>query len=290
MNRRSFIRVGGMAAAGMFVGSRARGSGARGLRTITYNALGCKGYPEKSSTRGRLRRERGSIPERLASELKKYDPDIVTFQEAPSQDVVARIADAMEMNHTFFPGKWPGNRRYPNGFPGAVLTRFDIVEQRNAPSLNGEWSDDLFTRHWGRAALRADNETVVVYSVHLHPSDAEVHRREVDGVLAVIDADLKEGHSLLLQGDFNHNPEHEAYPRWTAAGLIDAFGAKGVGEARTVRTTRLRNRIDYVWAHGPLAARLVEARVLYEGAFRTDRDDDTSYALSDHLPVLARFD
>ncbi len=38
-----------------------------------------------------------------------------------------------------------------------------------------------------------------------------------------------------------------------------------------------------------LAERLRECRVLYEGAFRTNPDDPRSFALSDHIPVMASF-
>lgn len=40
---------------------------------------------------------------------------------------------------------------------------------------------------------------------------------------------------------------------------------------------------------GPISKRLKSAKVLFEGAFRTNPDDPTSYALSDHVPVLAVF-
>jgi exonuclease III len=65
---------------------------------------------------------------------------------------------------------------------------------------------------------------------------------------------------------------------------------KGTGQPLTVSSDRLRARIDYIWAHGPIAQRLTESRVLYEGAFRTNPDDPEPFALSDHLPVLATFE
>ena len=49
-------------------------------------------------------------------------------------------------------------------------------------------------------------------------------------------------------------------------------------------------RIDYIWSKGPLADRLTECRVLFEGAFRTNPDDPKSFAVSDHIPVLAVFE
>ncbi len=48
-------------------------------------------------------------------------------------------------------------------------------------------------------------------------------------------------------------------------------------------------RLDYFWVGGPLGKRLQSARVLNDGAFRTNPADPASFALSDHLPVMAKF-
>jgi exonuclease III len=74
------------------------------------------------------------------------------------------------------------------------------------------------------------------------------------------------------------------------AGFSDAFAAKGTGQPHTARTSKPATRIDYVMALGPIATRLTECRVLFEGAFRLNPDDPTSFALSDHLPVMAIFE
>ena len=102
-------------------------------------------------------------------------------------------------------------------------------------------------------------------------------------------ADLKNERSLLFQGDLNHEPDGPEYDRWKTAGLVDTFAARGVGRPLTIPSTTPRKRIDYVWAHGPIAARVKECRVLFEGPFRTNPDDPRSFALSDHIPVMATF-
>jgi endonuclease/exonuclease/phosphatase family metal-dependent hydrolase len=132
-------------------------------------------------------------------------------------------------------------------------------------------------------------EEIALYSAHLHPSSAELREREVTGMLAVMSDDLVANRSVILQGDLNHRPTGPEYPRWFDAGLVDAFAAKGRGQPLTIRSDEPRSRIDYVWASTPLAERLRECRVLYEGAFRTNPDDPRSFALSDHIPVMASF-
>lgn len=75
-----------------------------------------------------------------------------------------------------------------------------------------------------------------------------------------------------------------------AAGLVDTLAVVGQRDAATFSSVEPRGRIDYIWAAGPLAKGVLESRVLNEGQFRTNPEDPASFALSDHLPVLARFE
>jgi len=220
----------------------------------------------------------------MALELALYEPDIITFQESPAESVVAEIAGELGMNYTYFAG----------GFPGALITRFEIAESTNkplAPTADANDVKGLFTRHWGRADLKTEDGDLVVYSAHLIAGDREdVREREVTQMLAAMEADLQSGRPMILQGDLNHSAEAPEYPRWVDAGLLDTFAAAGVGEPLTYRSTRRRVRVDYIWVHGPLAERVSECRVLFEGAFRTNPEDPKSFALSDHVPMLAVFE
>jgi endonuclease/exonuclease/phosphatase family metal-dependent hydrolase len=285
--RRAFLMTGAAAAlaaatrpAISHVAAPAPASRPPGLRSITYNIFIAKGYPETDANKALLAKVKPQIPQRLGLELALYDPDIVTFQESPPEEKVAETARVMGLRHAYFPG----------GFPGAVLTRFEIIESKNCPlASGGERPKELFTRHWGYALLRTPEGELPVFSAHLHPSDDAVREREVTEVLAVLKPHLEAGRSLLFQGDLNHKPDGPEYPRWIKAGLVDAFVQKGVGQPMTFTCTTLEKRIDFVFAAGPLARRIAECRVLREGGFRTNGDDPCSFALSDHMPVMATF-
>ena len=296
IDRREFLAVGGGAAVAASMSSLAmavpkgalvpRASRAGSLRTISYNVLACRGYNGgKDGDAAAVARMRAQIPARIALELALHKPDVVTFQESPKEAVVADIAKRMGMVYAYFRG----------GFPGTVMSRFPIVQQHNCPlDQSGgamERPGDLFTRHWGKAVLLTDDGELVVYTAHLYPGpDGDERRlREVPLMLAAMREDIESGRSMILQGDLNHTPQADEYKSWVDAGLQDSYAVKGAGQPLTIPSTTPRTRIDYVWTHGPLSDRLRECRVLFEGGFRTNPEDSTSVALSDHIPVLAVF-
>jgi endonuclease/exonuclease/phosphatase family metal-dependent hydrolase len=255
----------------------------QGLRTITYNILKGHGFSETAEGKRALQAAAPQIPQRLALELALYQPDVVSFQEAPPEKVVAAIAKELQMNHAFFAGGWNG----------AVLSRFEIIDPRNCPLTSwGQRPPDLFTRHWGRATLRAHGRDIAFFSAHLHPSDAAVRKREVSEVLKVMAGNLEKGEPVLFQGDLNHPPTGPEYPRWTGAGLVDLFSKlqEPGSPKNSFSSYQPAKRIDYIWVSEPLARRAKECRILYERAFRPNPDDPRSFALSDHLPVMAGFE
>jgi len=197
-----------------------------------------------------------------------------------SEAAVAEVATHLDMNYAYLDG----------GFPGAILSRFPVLEHENH-SLPSKDIDALepFTRYAGRAVIDAPGGPVAVFSAHLHPRSRDLRLREIEQILAWLERDIESRATFLVQGDLNHPPDTPEYAAWRDAGLVDAFASKGVGVEGTVRSNKPTVRIDYVWAHGPLAETVRECRALYEGAFRVNPEDPTSFALSDHLPVLATF-
>ncbi|MFO7974144.1 MAG: endonuclease/exonuclease/phosphatase family protein [Candidatus Hydrogenedentota bacterium] len=276
-NRRRFL---GLAAAG-FLGSAqgVRAAEDKGLlRTISYNVLGFRGYPNLPRTRERIEERRDRHPELTAEALEVFSPDIVTLQEGPPEEHVARFAKALGMHHAYFPGGWPG----------ALVTRFEIEESENRPSAGDAHDKALFTRHLGRAKLTTPFGPIHLVSVHLHPSDHETRMREVGAVLDLI-AQLHESLPVLFQGDLNHRPKEPEYARWEKAGLVDVGKAMGIGDEPTFSSMKPGKRIDYVWATPELAKTARRAAVLNKPPFIPGRDDPASYALSDHMPVMAEF-
>lgn len=224
------------------------------------------------------------MPKRLADELALYEPDIINFSESPEESVVKEIAERLGMTYVYFASGL--------NWPGAMLTRFEIVGAKNCPVVGGERPVDLFTRHRGMAEVRLPSgQTIIVHSAHLRPgAEPQIRQREISLMLRSMKADLEAGKSMLLIGDLNHSPEQPEYEMWKKVGWVDTFAEVGKGSGATIKADLPKWRIDYVWAAGPIAKHVVESRPLYQGAFRLNIADQQSFALSDHLPQLAVFE
>lgn len=286
LSRRQFVLSAGvaglsLAGAALPTLSRAADGESRQLRVIAYNVLQCGGWP-KNSPLARRAVERKQMARRFALELALYDPDIVTFSESPAPELTREVARLLGMEHARFEG---------GSFPGTFMSRLKVIESRDTPVV-GERPEGVFTRHWGRAVVELpDGSPLIVHSAHLFPvADPTVRLREIDAMLASMQADLDAGRSMILMGDLNHGPDSEEYKRWIAAGWVDTFAQVGEGEGLTFKTDTPEYRIDYVIATGPIAGGIRESRPLFEGAFRHDVADSRGFALSDHLPQLAAFD
>lgn len=253
------------------------------LRVIAYNVFKCTGWPN-NRTLAQKATKSGQMAERFALELALYEPDVINFSESPEETVVREIAERLGMNYVYFPSG--------QNWPGALLTRFEIIGSENCPVVGGERPKELFTRHWGMAEIRLPDElTLVVHSAHLRPgAEPDIRQREIAEMLRSMKSDLEMGKPMLLVGDLNHSPQQPEYEKWRQGGWVDTFAQVGKGEGFTIKADLPKWRIDYVWATGPIAKKVVESKPLYQGAFRLNLADPQSVALSDHLPQLAVFE
>lgn len=250
------------------------------LRTIAYNVLKMTGYPANQA-RQAVRDLRREMPRNFAQALRRFVPDVIALSESPDEPIVADLARALGMRYVFFESG--------EDWPGAIMTRYEIVESTNAPMRGGTARpEDLFTRHWGAVTLDTPGGRLRVHSVHLHPSDPEVRMREVQLILESVQRDA-ESAPVLVQGDFNFTPNTPEYEAMKNSGLVDTFSAKGQGFEFTFSSEKPSRRIDYIWATPKLAESLIEARVIFDEPFKRDATDPDSYALSDHLPVMGTF-
>jgi endonuclease/exonuclease/phosphatase family metal-dependent hydrolase len=173
-------------------------------------------------------------------------------------------------------------------WPGALLTDCRLVAAESAPDLLDDPPDDLFTRHAGRAVVETGDGEAVVYSAHLHPEDEAVRRRESRRLGTAVEADVRSGRPVVLQGDLNHTPDGPECEAWRAAGLRDAHALADADPDATFHADDPDRRIDYVWVSEAFADRTTATRVLSGPPFGPG--EPGALCLSDHLPVLAAFD
>lgn len=151
MKRRSFLAKSTLGTFGAVIGASSlyakpsQWFPEKKIITISYNVYQSKGYPETDDTKFILEDMRPQMADRFALELALYKPHIITFQEAPDEGEVEKVAKLMSMNYAYFNG----------GFPGAVLSKFEIMSFENCPLRSIKEPGDLFSRHWGKAILRS---------------------------------------------------------------------------------------------------------------------------------------
>jgi vancomycin resistance protein VanJ len=201
-------------------------------------------------------------PDRLKQALEQSQADVIGLAELTSIQAGA-VSDLKEI--------YPYQYLHGAGIPGKGL--LSKVPMRGA---------ELVELHPQRPDLRAyitlgadsDAQEVQVIVAHPPPQRTRFRGEQIRRLLELAIG----GESTLLMGDFNMVQAQEAYRRYAAAGLIDAFRAAGTGRGLTYPVRRggfrLRPmlRIDYIWHTRHLRAQ------------RTWLGSDYG---SDHLPIFA---
>jgi vancomycin resistance protein VanJ len=217
-------------------------------------------------------------PQRLVRFLLEAEADLVGLQEVSANQAVAITTGLAEA--------YPHHIVVGTGFSGrALLSRHPI----NAY----EWLELSPNRPDLRASVTVQGTTITVIVAHPLPQRLCRGRMMFDATtVAQIEhlADLAVARaSTVLLGDFNMTPRHPGYARLSAAGLIDAHRAVGVGRGSTFplragHTRRFKDRLS--WVLLPPVARI--DYIWHTQDLVTLGCWVGSGAGSDHRPVLAR--
>ncbi|KQZ57555.1 hypothetical protein ASD53_07950 [Lysobacter sp. Root559] len=230
--------------------------------------------------------DKGDWPARqrqIVAELRRLQPDVIALQEVLQHENLPNqaqtLADALGYRAYFVSvDAADAPRRYGN----AILSR--------RPLLALDWkplqpADDYRTVAHARIAV--DGRTVNLYATHLHykPEGGAIRKRQIDDLLAYIDASA-DGAPSLVAGDFNA-PEHAPEFAQFRQRFDNAYGRLHPGiadDAREHSTLNLNQyaplRIDHIW-YEPAAFAAESAQILFSAP-----DADGVWA-SDHYGVHA---
>ena len=254
--------------------------------------------------------------------LAHVNADVVALTEADDEQVVAALADRLELHHVWAKGS--GARHI------ATLSRFPIVDWRvyNKPPLTqavletkivphppprpgGHPSPLSPSRGWGEGGGEGvGGEGITFYNVHFLPYlllPFEIRRWQAAGALLDVIRRRPPGPHLIL-GDLNaiaagdrvlqrNNPPRMrrvmalqfnlifrlALPRLLRAGYVDCFRRQHpAADGFTWMPGNRTTRYDYVLADAALAPALRACRVV-------DDVEEVNVA-SDHFPLMAEFE
>lgn len=261
------------------------------LKIITYNVwYGFSKVPERK--------------EAWLEWIKDREPDVLSLQELNGYTREQLARDARFYGHDY------SVLLKEDGFPTGISSRFPIEDVKR------------ITEGFHHGLLRVRIQQIYFYVIHLHPSNWEFRKREVQLIIRDIQS-LPENSDIILAGDFNtFSPldsifyshgrlepffdqrdkhfreknlnkgqlDYSVIQELLDCGFIDLEAADrgpdyvftgsfptGVEKEGAHGDQR---RLDYVFASKKLKKSLIRAEIIA---------DDTTFSLSDHLPVRVEF-
>jgi endonuclease/exonuclease/phosphatase family metal-dependent hydrolase len=251
------------------------------LRVMTFNVLGCRGFPLESGGPVSFPEVSPALVKALAERLVQWRADVVILQEAPPEADVRQIAKLAGMQAAYFPAQSRPNAEWPFGFPGAVLSKYPLSEIEDRATAIRTPDDERFQRHWGSATVTLGNRTLCVQGMHLCADWGGVKRESTR--LSELEAVLTQPAGDLIGADCNTRPGEAPWRRLKEAGWRDAWiEASAPGDGLTSDTRNRIQRIDFLWLAPKSKWRAIRAEVL--GDLRVVVDG-VELLLSDHHPV-----
>jgi endonuclease/exonuclease/phosphatase family metal-dependent hydrolase len=252
------------------------------LRVITFNILGCRGFPLAPAGPVVFDQPTPRLLEVLAARLVAWRADVVILQETPPEDAVRTVARLAGMEMAYFPAQAASSSAWPFGFPGAILSRHPLSEVRDlATTVRGQ-QDARFHRHWGVATVAVPGRPLRVTGTHLCADWGEVFRESTR--LAELEAILAAAPTDLIGADCNTRPGEAPWRRLREAGWRDGWIESGAAGDGLTSDTRTRiQRIDYLWLAPATPWRAVGATVITDDL--VVEADGQQVLLSDHHPV-----
>ena len=248
----------------------------------TYNVLGLKGYPPEESVRAIGSPGEDTNTAHFARVFSTLSCDILALQEGVTVRTMQQIARQMGRYLATFPS--------PINWPGHVLSRFPILE--SLVFSHAVPTDDTppFSRTAGAALLDVDGAGLMwVVTVHLHPADVELRKREADILQERVEILRSVTDNMVILGDFNSEVVERVHQHLKAMGFANAMETAGGGIQTTMDTVGIRpHKIDHLYFSPPLVPHLQHASVVRDSGFRHDGPQEPGvWVHSDHLPVVA---
>lgn len=251
------------------------------LRVCTYNVLRFQGWPEEVAQE-QLGTGASVRLAHFTRVLDELDCDLLGIQEGGSQQWISRLASNLGVRAFFTPS--------PAEFPGGLLTRYAILEERPRPVTERSW-EVPFSRTFGAALVDVEGWQIWVVNLHAHPNREDLREQEARILADTLDELLKVSPHAIVLGDFNSEPGEPLHEVLAARGFVNAVAAAW---GRTVSTVNSLEggvssaSVDHIYISDSLAEHLVAARVVLDDGFMMPlMVAPEDWVHSDHLPVVA---
>ncbi|HAT09174.1 MAG TPA: hypothetical protein DCS97_00935 [Planctomycetes bacterium] len=252
------------------------------IRLVTFNILGCRGFPLITGGPVVFPEVSPTLVTALAQRLTAWQADVVILQEAPPEAWVRSLAQQAGLTAAYFPAQAASGREWPFGFPGAVLSRHPLSAIEDRATVLRAPHDERFQRHWGSAEVGIGKQVLRVTGMHLCADWGGVNREATR--MAELAALLEAPATDVIGADCNTRPGEAPWLRLREAGWRDGWiEGGGAGNGWSSDARQPMQRIDYLWLSPTSPWQARSAHLLGDLEVTVD---DQRMLLSDHLPVL----
>jgi endonuclease/exonuclease/phosphatase family metal-dependent hydrolase len=242
---------------------------------VSHNVLAFSGHPKDIHEIDTV------ILQRAIKFYRELNTDILVIQESPSEGYVQILADSLGFNYFFLQEKFLGNKEYPYGFPGCILSKFPFKETFDYNKKKSQIPDSIFQRHWGGVKVETTLGIIQLHSVHLCADWGGQYRESTRMTeLAFLLKEVQTCDSCIaniIVGDFNSLPDSNPYNLMIEYGFLDAHVRD---PEPTVPVPNPKYKIDYVfYEKGNKVTVTPKSSIL-------PYSEDLNLYLSDHYPCI----
>ena len=257
------------------------------FRVMTFNICGARpdgtnGWPNRAALN--------------VSTVKRYDADLIGFQEVEDENLGAYQAELSEYDYVKGP-KYTNDEPYLYPSIFWKQSRFKLVDSggfwlsRTPDRYSGDWGTNVVrSATWANLRDRQTGLVVSHWNTHLDNKSDEARVEGARLMLLKIDEIGTGGAPVILTADFNSAPGSLVYQTLMEGGCVDTFLAAGNEDSESTFTYHRNKgetapglRIDWILT-------LDRARKIQAKSCMIAQDHDHPLYPSDHYPVVAELD
>ena len=149
-------------------------------------------------------------PESIGEKLKKYNLDIICFNEVPNGDWTKRVGTILNLNHTYVGEISSANHK--NKYK-SILSRFPLYNKGEIEINANGWKPASLVY----ANTKVKNATIKMHSTHI-PGQQNLNDSAA-GFIAENIIKTSNDENLIILGDLNNKPKKGALKAFYAAGM-----------------------------------------------------------------------
>ena len=233
-------------------------------------------------------------PESIGEKLKKYNLDIICFNEVPNGDWTKRVGTILNLNHTYVGEISSANHK--NKYK-SILSRFPLYNKGEIEINANGWKPASIVY----ANTKVKNATIKMHSTHI-PGQLNLNDSAADFIAENI-IKTSNDENLIILGDLNNKPKKGALKAFYAAGMKSIWNELKINISmnsthKHIESGKESGIIDHIFFKSKThSIKVKSGGIIYDAFNKNEKEINMSRykkewikygkPLSDHRPIWA---